>query len=558
MRSIRRLLPLSLLVLAFAVPTASALQAGALDPGFATGGTFRADLGSGNADGFEAIAQGADGSIFAAGGAYDSVTAHQTPFVAKFTPGGALDPSFGSGGVARLTTPIVAYAKAILVQADGRIMISGNYGSSDLFVARLTSTGAPDATYAAGAGYLTRNWGSPADVGGIAATPDGGVVVAGTAGTGNTAVFTYQRFAPEGANYTGGYKSSGAVGRGLGTAGNPAHGMVGTGDGGFYAVGTATIDGKQQLFVYRIDGEGYPVDGFAGGSPYVTTGAGLLGFAVALQPDGKVVASGDAVTGATTFAQAVVRFQTNGALDPGFGSGGVAVVPPLGNERNYAVALQPDGKIVAAGSANDETQFSIVRLDANGAIDPLFGLGGRVALSLEPVGATASGVLAQGSGRIIAAGGTSSADTQEAANSALVGVLENGQPPVSAIQSPSKSKLARKKFSKIAGTAGPVGDVAKVEIAIRRIDAKRLKQKRCVWIKSNKGAIRTVKDKTKKCAAQVWLKTSGTTAWSYKLKKSLPVGSYRIYSRTTLTNGIVQTGFSTGSKSLRKLTLTKK
>jgi uncharacterized delta-60 repeat protein len=538
-------------------PSAGALQAGALDPSYATGGVFTRDLGAGNADGFSALALAGDGSVFAAGGAWDASVSHTTPIVAKFTPGGVLDASFGTGGIARLATPVSAYATAIRLQTDGLPVIAGSYGSQDLFIGRLLVNGAPDPSYGSSLGYITRSWPQEADVAAVVQTPLDGSVVVGTSGIGDLANFTYQRFDSSGANYSGSYKSAGAVGRGLGDAGDPAQAAAGTGDGGFYAAGTATITGQERLFVYRIDGEGYPVTSFGGdGSPTVAAGDRTLGFGVALQPDGRVLASGDLATGPTTFQQVVVRLLANGALDPSFGSGGVVKIPPVGNERNYGLALQPDGKILAVGSANDDKQFSIVRLNVDGSLDPLFGLAGHALVGLGSAGASAVAAVVQATGRIVAAGGTASADTQEAADSALVGLLGNGQPPTSAITSPSKSKLARKKLKKIAGTAGPAGDIAKVEIAIRRIDAKQLKRKRCLWIKNSKGAVKKVTDKKRKCTAQVWLKASGTTKWSYKLKRRLPKGSYRIYSRTTLSNGVVQTSFSSKAKSLRTLQLT--
>lgn len=496
--------------------------------------------------------------MFAAGGAWDASVSHATPVVAKFTPGGVLDANFGVGGIARLATPVGAYAKAIMLQSNGLPVIAGNYGGQDLFVGRFTANGTPDSSYGSSLGYASRSWTLAADVSGVVATPDGGAVVGGTSGVGNSATFTYQRFDSTGNNYTGPYKSSSSVGRGLGDAGNPAYALVGTGDGGFYAAGTATVATKQRLYVYKIDGEGYPVSDFGGdGSPTFAAGDESLGFGVALQPDGRVLASADVATGPTTFQQAVLRVQTNGTLDSTFGSGGVAIVPPIGNERNSAVAVQPDGKVLAVGSANDDKQFSIVRLNVDGSLDPLFGLAGHALVDLGAGGATASSAVVQAAGRIVVAGGTATAGTQESVDSALVGLLGVGQPPTSMITARSKSKLSRKKLKKISGTAGPVGDVAGVEIAIRRIDAKQLKKKRCLWVKSSKGAVKKVVDKKRKCAAQLWLKASGTTKWSYKLKRKLPRGSSLIYSRTTLTNGMMQTTFTKSAKSLRSLKLTK-
>src|SRR5207244_8639500 len=70
---------------------------------------------------------------------------------------------------------------------------------------------------------------------------------------------------------------------------------------------------------------------------------------LAIQADGKIVAAG-ITTNPNAFA--VLRFNTDGSLDTGFGSGGLVTTSfSTGNDRAYAVALQSDGKIVVVGYA---------------------------------------------------------------------------------------------------------------------------------------------------------------------------------------------------------------
>src|SRR5262245_19620851 len=72
--------------------------------------------------------------------------------------------------------------------------------------------------------------------------------------------------------------------------------------------------------------------------------------------------------------------ESQGALDATFGDGGkVAIeVAPIGSAAN-AVATQPDGKLVALGSANNASpDFAVVRFNANGTLDSSFGSGGTV------------------------------------------------------------------------------------------------------------------------------------------------------------------------------------
>ena len=105
--------------------------------------------------------------------------------------------------------------------------------------------------------------------------------------------------------------------------------------------------------------------------------------AVAIQPDGKILAAGwsDVTVGA------IARFTPDGELDPTFGNGGWA--QPQQEMGFFDLALQPDGKIVAAGSRYEEDDLSsgdaaVIRLNPDGTLDPDFGNDGRV-LIVPPV-----------------------------------------------------------------------------------------------------------------------------------------------------------------------------
>jgi uncharacterized delta-60 repeat protein len=115
---------------------------------------------------------------------------------------------------------------------------------------------------------------------------------------------------------------------------------------------------------------------------------------LAVQPDGKIVWAGtegnpNFVPGGT-FQFAVARFNSNGTLDTGFGTNGVATTeffsPPLQGAQEFAdaVVVQPDGKILVAGSARQgqnkfaPIQAAIARFNPGGTLDTSFGTGGRV------------------------------------------------------------------------------------------------------------------------------------------------------------------------------------
>jgi uncharacterized delta-60 repeat protein len=102
----------------------------------------------------------------------------------------------------------------------------------------------------------------------------------------------------------------------------------------------------------------------------------------------------------------------SGQLDPTFGSGGKVTTDLFGGtDTVVALALQPDGKIIAAGVSFDALVvahvFGIVRYNADGSIDPSFGVGGKVSTDFfgQRLDSSVSGIAVQSDGKIVAVGG---------------------------------------------------------------------------------------------------------------------------------------------------------
>lgn len=131
--------------------------------------------------------------------------------------------------------------------------------------------------------------------------------------------------------------------------------------------------------------------------------------AVLLQPDGKLVAGGLTTPTGKATQWALARYDQNGSLDGTFGTFGTAgkVVTAFTVEGHdvsgnvAGLALQPDGKFVAAGPVDGK--FGLVRYDKTGRIDPSFGTAGRV---ITPYGqlTVPYGVALQPDGKILVAG----------------------------------------------------------------------------------------------------------------------------------------------------------
>ncbi len=106
---------------------------------------------------------------------------------------------------------------------------------------------------------------------------------------------------------------------------------------------------------------------------------------VVLQADGKLVVAGSSGDDSLQSTFALVRYNADGSLDSGFGSGGKVSVPSLSVTYAFGqgVALQPDGKIIAAGH-NGGSSFAVdancvlVRFNTDGSLDASFGVGGVV------------------------------------------------------------------------------------------------------------------------------------------------------------------------------------
>lgn len=135
---------------------------------------------------------------------------------------------------------------------------------------------------------------------------------------------------------------------------------------------------------------------------------------LAIQADGKIVIGTDTTDPVLGSEFAVVRLLPNGAVDSAFGAAGVAKTPypgPLQSGATSSVAIQSDGKILATSwmsfltSGPASTLFSVARFNANGSVDTAFGTGGAAVATLPGLSfATPQVIVVQPNGRILVAG----------------------------------------------------------------------------------------------------------------------------------------------------------
>jgi len=232
-----------------------------------------------------------------------------------------------------------------------------------------------------------------------------------------------------------GFGSEGKAVADFGSQAAQAHATALQPDGKIVLAGTVRDPAQGDNFaLVRYSADGKQDTGFGDGGKVSTDFGGKAddAEAVAVQSNGDIVAAGTSHGTTTGDNIALARYTPAGKLDTGFGEGG-KVSTDLGTKADHAnaVALQPDGKIVVAGSTQDPDpaqgeNFVLVRYDANGKQDTTFGNGGKVSTDFGGKADDAEAVVIEPDGKILAVGtshGTSTGD-----NIALARYTTDGKP----------------------------------------------------------------------------------------------------------------------------------
>lgn len=328
--------------------------------------------------------------------------------VARYLRDGALDPTFGNGGVVyAILNGSTTEARAVAVQADGKIVVAGyGFNSEHSFIVlRLKANGSLDTDF--GVNGVTHfeiaNHTSYATS--LALQPNGGIVLAGTTqfDTGQADILVVRFLADGKVDLNFGNAGAVAIPNGTTSYGNA---VVSLADNRILVGGTTlspTIAGipNWDFIMARLNNNGSFDGTFAAGGLLVTSiapGRDEIN-ALALQPDGKIIATG--MVQSDNYDLAIVRYTAAGALDVGnFGSGGKLLVD-FDTRRDYgtAVAIDPSGYIVAAGWSEGNQGNSIdsilVRCEPDGDLDPSFGVNGKVRTGNSQVDDFAQGVVLQ-------------------------------------------------------------------------------------------------------------------------------------------------------------------
>ncbi len=320
---------------------------------------------------------------------------------------GDLDSTFGNDG--KVTTDFGSSndrAQSVAIQSDGKIVAAGfsdNRNNSDFAVVRYDTDGSLDSTFG-GDGIVTTAVGGRDDTAySIAIQNDGKIVAVGFSDNHrNNSDFAVVRYDTDG-SLDSTFGGDGIVTTDFGRNNNDTAFSIAIQNDGKIVVGGKS---NYNFIVARYNTDG-SLDSTFGWGGKVLTDVGLdeHGCSVAIQNDGKIVAAGSGWNG-SDWEFAVVRYNTDGSLDSTFGSDGIVTTDFGGGwENSHSVAIQNDGKIVVGGESNYD--FIVVRYNTDGSLDSSFGGDGIVRTAVGSGYDSAQGVAIQSDGKIIAAGGRS-------------------------------------------------------------------------------------------------------------------------------------------------------
>jgi uncharacterized delta-60 repeat protein len=390
------------------IPSALATP-GTLDPSFGTGGKVTTSIGGGYDDYGYALARQPDGKLVVAGTSGTAATA-QDFGLARYNPNGTLDTSFnGTGKVTTAIGPVGDYATALKLRSDGKLVAAGcsyNGLNNDFAVARYNPNGSLDTSFN-GTGKITTAIGSGNEcVSALALQPDGKIVAVGRSFNGSNEDFALARYNPDG-SLDSSFNGTGKVTTAIGSDDDQAFGLALQPDGKLVAAGLSR-NGSNTVFAFARYNPNGSLDTSFNGTGKVTTAIGGYASvnALALQPDGKLLAAGTGDNG-SQFVFALARYNPNGSLDTSFNGTG-KVTTPIGSVQDDAIALarQSDGKLVAAGYSTNGSQhdFALARYNPNGSLDTSFNGTGKVTTAIGSGQDEAYALALQPDGKLVAAG----------------------------------------------------------------------------------------------------------------------------------------------------------
>jgi uncharacterized delta-60 repeat protein len=339
---------------------------GSLDKSFGSGGIVRTDF-FGDEDHISSIALQSDGKIVAVGQARQGADIYFG--VARYNTDGNLDGTFGTGG--KLITIFAGHgdnAHAVVIQPDGKILVGGSaivisktlpgeftFGFA---LARYNQDGSLDLGFGEQGkvisdfdGLCTR----------LVLQPDGKIIAGGTITTQKTnSDFALARYNADG-SLDAAFGNGGKVTTDFNKWADSLSGLALQADGKIVVAGDVDppdpLHNDSQPCVARYNPDG-SLDSTFGNRGTVIDGNFTAARAIALQDNGKIIVAGLGSNQKGDGDFALARYMANGNVDTSFGNGGMITTSFLGSDDAFALALLPDGRIIAAGATYGPEFFS--------------------------------------------------------------------------------------------------------------------------------------------------------------------------------------------------------
>ena len=396
---------LLVLVFIFCISNYSQSQPGILDCDFNADGKITTDISTHFDYAYDVAIQD-DGKIIAAGLTYNG--SNEDFLVIRYTTDGNYDNTFGNNGIDTIDFGgLMDDAMSLAIQPDGKIIVAGySYNTSFetyISIVRLKYDGSLDPSFGNN-GKINDNYSlSINSINSVIIQPDGKILIGGCC---NGDFFITR------------YKSDGAIDSTFGINGfaitdfNVSYDIIQKialqNDGKIIASGISdnnTTDNDFALARYNNDGTldtTFSIDGL------LTTAIGTshdYARDMVLQPDGKILVGGKVVhENISHFGLA--RYNIDGSLDLSFNSSGKVFVNAGNSPELWAIALQNDGKILLGGNSITVTEddFTIVRVNTQGSIDSTFGTNGIAYADFNLRNDRIMSMAIQSDGRIVAVG----------------------------------------------------------------------------------------------------------------------------------------------------------
>jgi uncharacterized delta-60 repeat protein len=416
-RTLRTLqvLALSTALTAGFISPASAAESD-FDTTFDTDGMVAVNFNNATEVSNQAVAIQSDGKIVAAGDRFFDFKRDMV--LTRYNPNGSLDLSFGNNGIVISELEAAqSGAEAVAIQANGKIVIAGyssNGSNLDFALLRFNSNGGIDPTFGNNGLVLTDFNAGNDGAYAIEIQNDKKIVVSGGSTNGGVSSFAVARFNEDGAlDNSFGEDENGKVQTDFEVNGAIAYASDLQSNGKIVVVGVTSNSYNGDVVVVRYNSDG-SLDLTFNSTGYVRfdSEGSEIGLDIALQNDGKIIITGAIALGVPANFL-LIRLNSNGSFDTSFGTSGVKVTSIESDEDvALAVAVQNDGKIIAAGYSVSETpdvdDLVIARFTSTGELDETFGENGK--LIFHPIGATmqAKSIALQSDGKIVVAGGVNS------------------------------------------------------------------------------------------------------------------------------------------------------